>query len=161
MGYNPQDIGISYVPQTIAFMFGGYGGRYLIAKIKNQILLPIILIGYAISVLVIFILAIYSQPNLFALLLPFCCMAAMNGACYPIVVSNALSVFPKDSGKAAALQNTLQLGLCFTASLAVSSLIANPLLATSTVMVSTIIPLLIGYWLQKSKNSANTAETLE
>lgn len=160
MGYNPQDIGISYVPQTIAFMFGGYGGRYLIAKIKNPILLPMILIGYAISVLVIFILAIYSQPNLFALLLPFCCMAAMNGACYPIVVSNALSVFPKDSGKAAALQNTLQLGLCFTASLAVSSLIANPLLATSTVMVSTIIPLLIGYWLQKSKNSANPAGTL-
>lgn len=156
MGYDPQDIGISYVPQTIAFMFGGYGGRYLIAKIKNQILLPVILIGYGISVFVIFILAIYSQPNLFALLLPFCCMAAMNGACYPIVVSNALSVFPKDSGKAAALQNTLQLGLCFAASLAVSSLIANPLLATSGVMVATIIPLLIGYWLQNRKASINT-----
>ncbi|WGL94167.1 purine nucleoside transporter PunC [Arsenophonus nasoniae] len=156
MGYNPQDIGISYVPQTIAFMFGGYGGRYLIAKIKNQILLPMILIGYALSVLIIFILAIFSQPNLFTLLLPFCCMAAMNGACYPIVVSNTLSVFPKVSGKAAALQNTLQLGLCFAASLAVSSLITNPLLATSGIMVATIIPLLIGYWLQKSKNSANT-----
>lgn len=151
MGYNPQDIGISYVPQTIAFMFGGYGGRYLIAKIKSQILLPIILIGYALSVLIIFVLAIYSQPHLFALLLPFCCMAAMNGACYPIVVSNALSVFPKVSGKAAALQNTLQLGLCFAASLAVSGLIANPLLATSAVMIATIIPLLIGYWLQKVK----------
>lgn len=71
------------------------------------------------------------------------------------MVSNALSVFPQDSGKAAALQNTLQLGLCFAASLAVSSLIANPLLATSDVMVATIIPLLIGYWLQNRKASIN------
>ena len=86
MGYDPQDIGISYVPQTIAFMFGGYGGRYLITKIKNHILWPIILIGYALSILVIYLFALYSQTNLLALLLPFCCIAVMNGACYPIVV---------------------------------------------------------------------------
>ncbi|HGJ5875415.1 MAG TPA: hypothetical protein ACHBX0_02145 [Arsenophonus sp.] len=155
MGYDPQDIGISYVPQTIAFMFGGYDGCYLITKIKNHILLSIILIGYALSVLVICFFALYLQPNLLALLLQFCCMTAMNGACYPIAVSKALSVFHKDSGKATALQNTLQLGLCFTTSLANSSLIANPLLATNTVMVATIVPMLMVTG-RKKNNSANT-----
>ena len=42
-------------------------------------------------------------------------MALVNGAGYPIMVANALMPFPESSGKAAALQNTLQLGLCFVA----------------------------------------------
>lgn len=27
MGYSPSDIGLSYVPQTLAFLLGGYGCR--------------------------------------------------------------------------------------------------------------------------------------
>lgn len=40
-------------------------------------------------------------------------MAIANGAIYPIVVAQALRPFPQATGRAAALQNTLQLGLCF------------------------------------------------
>lgn len=47
-------------------------------------------------------------------------MAIANGAIYPIVVAQALRPFPHATGRAAALQNTLQLGLCFLASLVVS-----------------------------------------
>ena len=43
--------------------------------------------------------------------------------------------FAENSGKAAALQNTLQLGLCFLSSLLVSSMIDQPLLITVIVML--------------------------
>ena len=54
----------------------------------------------------------------------------------------ALRPFPHATGRAAALQNTLQLGLCFLASLVVSRLISisTPLLTTTTsVMLSTVV----------------------
>ncbi|EFN6727298.1 Bcr/CflA family multidrug efflux MFS transporter [Escherichia coli] len=79
MGYSPAVIGLSYVPQTIAFLIGGYGCR------------------------------------------------------------------------AAALQNTLQLGLCFLASLVVSWLISisTPLLTTTSVMLSTVVLVALGYMMQR------------
>jgi hypothetical protein len=59
----------------------------------------------------------------------------VNGGIYPIVVAQALKPFPQATGRAAALQNTLQLGLCFLTSLLVSALIATPLLTTTSVML--------------------------
>ncbi|SQC93053.1 Inner membrane transport protein ydhC [Cedecea neteri] len=56
--------------------------------------------------------------------------------------------FPQATGKAAALQNTLQLGLCFLASLMVSWLVTTPLLTTTSVMLSTILLAGLGYALQ-------------
>lgn len=53
-------------------------------------------------------------------------MAIANGAIYPIVVAQALRPFPQATGRAAALQNTLQLGLCFPASLVVSLVDCHP-----------------------------------
>lgn len=62
-----------------------------------------------------------SHVSLVEILIPFCVMAITNGAIYPIVVARALRPFPHATGRAAALQNTLQLGLCFLASLVVSA----------------------------------------
>lgn len=149
MGYNYNDIGVSYIPQTISFMIGGYGIRYLMKKIKITVLLPIILLGYTMGVSLFFVFSFFYYSNLFFILFLFCIVAIMNGACYPIVISNSLSIFHKDIGKASALQNTLQLGLCFFSSLVVSSTSSNPLLATSSVMLGTIIPMFIGYLIQK------------
>ncbi|WP_340620569.1 purine nucleoside transporter PunC [Xenorhabdus siamensis] len=150
MGYDATDIGLSYIPQTLAFMLGGYGCRILLEKVKSETIFPILLIGYAVSMVIIYLIArIY--PSFMLILIPFCVMAVMNGASYPIAVANALSVYPKDGGKAAALQNALQLGLCFIASMFVAMFMKYPLLSTTTVMVSTIIPMIIGYCLQKEK----------
>ncbi|PHM45677.1 bicyclomycin/multidrug efflux system [Xenorhabdus mauleonii] len=151
MGYNPTDIGLSYIPQTLAFMIGGYGCRILLEKVKSETVFPILLVGYSVSMFIIYLLSVLDEPSFMAILIPFCVMAAMNGASYPIAVANALSVYPKSSGKAAALQNALQLGLCFFASMVVSIFMNNPLLSTTTVMVSTIVPMTFGYWLQKRK----------
>lgn len=151
MGYSPNDIGLSYVPQTVAFLLGGYGYRMAIARIAGKTLLPWLLVCYALSMMALYLIAVLTQPTLPTLLIPFCIMALVNGATYPIAVANALTPFTGSTGKAAALQNTLQLGLCFIASVIVSAFIANALLATATVMLSTAVLAGAGYLLQKRR----------
>lgn len=151
MGFSPNDIGLSYMPQTLAFLLGGYGCRTALKRIRGKTLLPWLLVTYGISMVALYLVATLTEPTLTSLLIPFCVMALVNGAGYPIMVANALMPFPESSGKAAALQNTLQLGLCFVASMLVSMFIAQPLLATVTVMVSTVILAALGYCLQRRK----------
>lgn len=159
MGYSPNDIGLSYVPQTLAFLLGGYSCRSALNRISGKTLLPWLLLAYGISMVALYLIATLSEPTLTTLLIPFCFMALVNGASYPILVANALMPFPNNSGKAAALQNTLQLGLCFIASLLVSAFIAQPLLATATVMVATVFLAALGYLIQRGKGKDETQVT--
>ncbi|QHA89663.1 purine nucleoside transporter PunC [Serratia rhizosphaerae] len=149
MGYSPNDIGLSYVPQTLAFLLGGFGCRAALSRTNGNTLLPWLLLIYAVSMVALYLVATLTTPTLTTLLIPFCLMALVNGATYPIVVANALTPFPESTGKAAALQNTLQLGLCFVASMLVSTYITQPLLATVTVMVATVALAAAGYLLQR------------
>ncbi|MFZ3388188.1 purine nucleoside transporter PunC [Buttiauxella gaviniae] len=153
MGYSPAAIGLSYVPQTIAFLIGGYGCRSALQKWQGKQMLPWLLALYTVSVFGTWAVSISGHANLTMLLIPFCIMAIANGAIYPIVVASALLPFPQATGKAAALQNTLQLGLCFLASLMVSWLVATPLLTTTSVMLVTIVLAMLGYLLQRRKNA--------
>ncbi|WP_145525841.1 purine nucleoside transporter PunC [Yersinia rohdei] len=169
MGYSPNAIGLSYVPQTLAFLLGGFGCRSALTRIKGNTLLPWLLSGYAVSMIALYLIATLTTPTLTTLLIPFCLMALVNGACYPIIVANALTPFPANTGKAAALQNTLQLGGCFVASMLVSAYISQPLLATVTVMLATVVLAALGYAIhcyalcqEKShtKKAANTCTEL-
>ncbi|WBM72440.1 purine nucleoside transporter PunC [Buttiauxella sp. WJP83] len=153
MGYSPAAIGLSYVPQTIAFLIGGYGCRSALQKWQGKQMLPWLLALYALSTFATWAVAMSGHANLTLLLIPFCVMAMANGAIYPIVVASALLPFPQATGKAAALQNTLQLGLCFFASLMVSWLVVTPLLTTTSVMLVTIVLSILGYLLQRSKKA--------
>ncbi|MGK3196355.1 purine nucleoside transporter PunC [Enterobacter ludwigii] len=148
MGYSPAAIGLSYVPQTIAFLVGGYGCRAALQKWEGQQMLPWLLVLYALSVIATWAVGFIPGAGLAEILIPFCVMAVANGAIYPIVVAQALRLFPQATGRAAALQNTLQLGLCFLASLVVSALIATPLLTTTSVMLVTVALALLGYRMQ-------------
>lgn len=159
MGYGPAAIGLSYMPQTVAFLMGGYGCRSALQKFSGEKLLPWLLAVYALSVVATWLVAMSGQPGLTLLLIPFCIMAMANGAIYPIVVSSALLPFSHASGKAAALQNTLQLGLCFIASLAVSWWVDTPLFSTASVMLSTVVLAAIGYKLQLARRQAAPSET--
>ena len=127
MGYSPSDIGLSYALPTVAFMVGGYR---------------------------LYVVATQTVPTLTTLLIPFCLMALVNGASYPIVVASALKPFSQNSGKAAGLQNTLQLGLCFLGSLLVSSFISQPLQITVEVMLATAPLAVLGYLIQRRKVNA-------
>ncbi|EJY4195504.1 Bcr/CflA family multidrug efflux MFS transporter [Escherichia coli] len=151
MGYSPAVIGLSYVPQTIAFLIGGYGCRAALQKWQGKQLLPWLLVLFAVSVIATWAAGFISHVSLVEILIPFCVMAIANGAIYPIVVAQALRPFPHATGRAAALQNTLQLGLCFLASLVVSWLISisTPLLTTTSVMFSTVVLVALGYMMQR------------
>ncbi|MGR7401032.1 purine nucleoside transporter PunC [Klebsiella aerogenes] len=151
MGYGPTVIGLSYVPQTIAFLIGGYGCRAALQKWQGHQMLPWLLVVFALSVAATRLAGMQAHPSLVALMIPFCIMAIVNGGIYPIVVAQALKPFPQATGRAAALQNTLQLGLCFLASLLVSSLIATPLLTTTSVMLISIVLAGIGFWMQQRR----------
>lgn len=156
MGYSPAVIGLSYVPQTIAFLVGGYGCRAALQKWQGQQMLPWLLVLFAISVIATWAVGFITNVGLTEILIPFCVMAVANGAIYPIVVAQALRPFPHATGRAAALQNTLQLGLCFLASLVVSALIATPLMTTTSVMLATVVLAALGYRMQASaKTSVN------
>lgn len=152
LGYNESQIGFSFFPQTIAFLIGGYGYRTLSSRIEGKKLLPILLIIYSISCLSLYLITISITPTLTILLIPFCLMALSNGACYPIVVAAALKSFPNNSGKAAAMQNTIQLGICFLASAIVSLFSKDALLSTTIVMTCTIPLVYIGYRLTLKAN---------
>lgn len=103
MGYSPNVIGLSYVPQTLAFLLGGFGCRSALAHIKGNTLLPWLLVGYAGSMIALYLIATLTTPSLLTLLIPFCLMALVNGACYPIIVANALMPFPDNTGKSGGL----------------------------------------------------------
>lgn len=149
LGYNEAEIGWSFVPQTIAFMVGGYGYRMVANKIDGKRILPYLLVLYSICMIGILGLAVFTHPTLTTLLIPFCIMAFTNGATYPIVVNEALKIYPNHTGKASALQNTLQLGTCFLASALVSLFSHHALLATTIVMASTTIFAFWGYKMSK------------
>lgn len=150
LGYDETAIGLSFIPQTIAFLIGGYGLRLVLEKINGKIILPYLLGIYSISLLLILFLAIFTTPTLTTLLIPFSFMAFSNGATYPIVVNEAMKIFPHNSGKSSGLQNTLQLGICFLCSGFVSIFSANALLATAIVMAATIPFALLGWkWANK------------
>nr|WP_276524903.1 purine nucleoside transporter PunC [Enterobacter hormaechei] len=161
MGYSPAAIGLSYVPQTIAFLVGGYGCRAALQKWEGQQMLPWLLVLYALSVIATWAVGFIPGAGLAEILIPFCVMAIANGAIYPIVVAQALRPFPQATGRAAALQNTLQLGLCFLASLVVSALIATPLLTTTSVMLFTVVLAGLGYRMQSSahREQSENAQT--
>lgn len=154
MGYSPTAIGLSYVPQTIAFLVGGYGCRAALQKWQGQQLLPWLLVIFAVSVAATWMVGRVEDVSIIAVMIPFCVMAVVNGGIYPIVVAQALKPFPQATGRAAALQNTLQLGLCFLTSLLVSALIATPLLTTTSVMLTTVLLAAAGYKMQSQKANA-------
>lgn len=163
MGYGPTVIGLSYVPQTIAFLIGGYGCRSALQKWNGQQMLPWLLLAFAVSVAGTFAVGLTAGSSLTTLLIPFCLMAMANGAIYPIVVAQALRPFPHATGRAAAMQNTLQLGLCFLASLVVSTLISTPLLTTTSVMMATVALAGWGYRMQfvaqRDENAGSNEES--
>ncbi|WKX27845.1 purine nucleoside transporter PunC [Tatumella ptyseos] len=154
LGLSPSEIGLSYIPQTVTFLIGGFGCRALLNRYQGEQLLPWLLLAYLISILGLLIVGLWLTPTLFSLLVPFCIMAMANGAIYPIVVSKALKAFPEHSGKAASVQNFTQLGLCFLYSLWVSSQIEEVVTVTVIAMASTVILALCGFFYQSSADNS-------
>jgi len=146
MGYSGADIGLSYAPQTVAFIIGGYGCRSLLNKFDSQQILPWILKLFVTSVTVMFLISVNTEPTtIWPILLPFCLLAVANGAIYPIIISKALEDFKSCSATAAGLLNFLQTMVCFAASGIVSAFSGHGLITVTTSMFVTAFIALIGY----------------
>ncbi|MGF1681175.1 purine nucleoside transporter PunC [Photobacterium minamisatsumaniensis] len=157
MGYSGADIGLSYAPQTVAFIVGGYGCRALLNKYDSQTLLPWILKLFFASVTVMFLISLNTEPKtIWPILIPFCFLAVANGAIYPLIISKALEDFKSCSATAAGLLNFLQTMVCFAASGLVSAFAVYGLMTVTTAMFVTGFLALIGYaFVVKARNEAD------
>lgn len=146
MGYTGTDIGFSYLPQTIAFIIGGYSCRSLLNRYTTAQILPWLLKLFVVSVICMFTVALVgTSSSIIPLLIPMCFMAAANGAIYPIVANNALLAFKSNSASASGLLNFLQMMLCMLASALVSVFSDYGVLAMTAVMVLQAILVIVGY----------------
>lgn len=146
MGYSGADIGLSYAPQTVAFIVGGYGCRTLLNRYSGKQLLPWILALFFASVAVMFVISTTTTvTTIWPILIPFCFLAVANGAIYPIVISAALSDFKNCSATAAGLLNFMQTMVCFAASGLVSAFAAHGLLTVTSGMFITGFIAIVGF----------------
>ncbi|AGH80622.1 transporter [Psychromonas sp. CNPT3] len=159
MGYSGTDIGFSYLPQTAAFIIGGYTCRTLLNKYASQQILPWLLKLFILSVIVMFVVATqFTTDSIIPLLIPMCFMAMANGAIYPIVANKALSEFSNNSASAAGLMNFLQMMFCVIASGIVSALSEYGVVAMTAVMLAQAVLVVIGYGFIAKSNKAEMLE---
>ncbi|OCH27937.1 Bcr/CflA family multidrug efflux transporter [Aliivibrio fischeri] len=145
MGYSGADIGLSYVPQTIAFIVGGYGCRWALERFDAQKVLSWILKLSIASVGTVFLVSWRMDvSSIIPMLIPFCFLAAANGAIYPIVVNNALVDFKEGSAVASGLLNFLQMLFCVAASAMVSSISYLGAISMGSIMLLQLVFLFIG-----------------
>lgn len=157
MGYSGTDIGLSYMPQTLAFLIGGFGCRALLNKHDSKIILPKLLALFVVSVFAMLFVAIkFSDSSIVPLLIPLCFLALANGAIYPIVVNQALSGFKSNSASAAGLLNFLQMMFCVISS-AIVSAFNTPIAMTSTMLISVVVVLVAGNMLKQNDINSELA----
>ncbi len=155
MGYTGADIGLSFVPQTIAFLIGGYGCRFLLNKLPPSTLITAFVCLFILSASSIFYLCFQNTfTTIWPPLIPFCFLAVANGGLYPLVINRALSPFKHCSATAAGLLNFLQTSLCFVASGVVSHYLSYGLVSVSSVIFVSAGAVSVGFLLGRTTESA-------
>lgn len=145
LGYSAKDIGLSFIPQTVAFMVGGYAGKKLVAKLGDDAVLKQLLGLETVAILMVFVACQWELSSVWPILLPFCLLAVANGALYPIVVNRALSSAAHCSATAAGLQNSLQIGVSSLASAIVAAFAVMAQSAVGYVILGCLAVMWIGY----------------
>ncbi|MCW8348252.1 MULTISPECIES: purine nucleoside transporter PunC [Vibrio] len=155
LGYSAKDIGLSFIPQTIAFMVGGYMGKKLVAKLGDEAVLKQLLGLETVAILLVFAACQWQLTSVWPILAPFCLLAVANGAIYPIVVNRALSSAPHCSATAAGLQNSIQIGVSSLASALVATFAVIAQTAVGYVILGCLVLMWLGYVIS---NPALTSE---
>lgn len=150
MKYDAKDIGLSFVPQTIAFMAGGYFGKKQVEKLGDTKVLKALIGLFTVSSLVLIAASQVNPTTIWPVLIPFCFIAVANGALYPIVVNRALSSCKQSPATAAGLQNSLQICISSLASTLVAVFASQALVATGAAIALCLVGLHLGNILAKS-----------
>ncbi|MBY6199417.1 purine nucleoside transporter PunC [Vibrio hangzhouensis] len=145
LGYSAKDIGLSFIPQTVAFMLGGYIGKKLVAKLGDEAVLKQLLGLETVAILLVFVACQWQLSSVWPILAPFCLLAIANGALYPIVVNRALSSSPHCSATAAGLQNSLQVSVSSLASAIVAGFAVVAQSAVGYVILGCLVLMWLGY----------------
>lgn len=145
LGYDAKDIGLSFIPQTIAFMTGGYLGKRCVRQFGDSAVLKQLIALFTLATLLIFIASQWQLTSIWPILAPFCLMAVANGALYPIVVNRALSSAKESPATAAGLQNSLQICVASLASALVAGFASQAQMVTGIAIVISMFGLWAGY----------------
>ena len=145
LGYDAKDIGLSFIPQTIAFMVGGYFGKVAVAKYGDDKVLRQLITLFSIAAVMIFAASQWQLNSIWPILAPFCLIAVANGAMYPIVVNRALGSAKNSPATAAGLQNSLQICVSSLASALVAAMASQVQMVTGIVIVLCMAGMWIGY----------------
>ncbi|MBE4593713.1 Bcr/CflA family multidrug efflux transporter [Vibrio navarrensis] len=145
LGYDAKDIGMSFVPQTIAFMVGGYLGKVGVRKFGDEKVLRQLLGLFSVAALLIFIASQWQLTSIWPILAPFCLIAVANGALYPIVVNRALASAKQSPATAAGLQNSLQITVSSLSSALVAALASQAQAVTGIAIILCMGGLWLGY----------------
>ncbi|NIY84578.1 purine nucleoside transporter PunC [Vibrio hepatarius] len=153
LGYEAKDIGLSFIPQTIAFMAGGYLGKVGVNKYGDEKVLRQLIGLFSVSSLLIFIASQWELSSIWPILAPFCLIAVANGALYPIVVNRALASAKQSPATAAGLQNSLQISVSSLSSALVAALASQAQMVTGIAIVLCMGGLWFGYVLSNRELS--------
>ncbi|NLS14341.1 Bcr/CflA family multidrug efflux MFS transporter [Vibrio sp. SM6] len=145
LGYDAKQIGLSFVPQTIAFMVGGYLGKRLVERLGDGRVLKQILALFSVAAVTIFIMSQTQLSSIWPILAPFCLIAVANGALYPIVVNRALASAKESPATAAGLQNSLQITVSSAASALVALMASQAQWVTGVAIILCTLTLWLGY----------------
>ena len=145
LGYEAKDIGLSFIPQTIAFMAGGYLGKVGVRKYGDKNVLRQLIGLFSIAALMVFVASQWTLTSIWPILAPFCLIAVANGALYPIVVNRALASAHQSPATAAGLQNSLQICVSSLASAFVAAMASQAQSVTGIAIVICMGGLWIGY----------------
>ncbi len=145
LGYDSKAIGLSFVPQTIAFMAGGYFGKRAVQKYGDGVVLRNLVALLTLATVILFMASQWELTTIYPILAPFCLLALGNGALYPIVVNRALSSAVEAPATAAGLQNSLQILLSSIASAGVAWFASQVQIAMGIAIIICICGVWIGY----------------
>ncbi|MDG3400132.1 Bcr/CflA family multidrug efflux transporter, partial [Vibrio parahaemolyticus] len=145
LGYEAKDIGLSFIPQTIAFMVGGYLGKVGVRKFGDEKILRQLIGLFSVAALLIFVASQWELTSIWPILAPFCLIAVANGALYPIVVNRALASAKQSPATAAGLQNSLQITVSSLSSALVAAMASQAQMVTGVAIVICMGGLWMGY----------------
>ncbi|MFY2510115.1 purine nucleoside transporter PunC [Vibrio pectenicida] len=149
LGYDAKDIGLSFIPQTIAFMAGGYLGKKCVSKHGDEQILRQLIGLFSLAAIVIFIVSQFQLSSIWPILAPFCLIAVANGALYPIVVNRALASAKQSPATAAGLQNSLQICISSLSSALVAAMASQAQAVTGIAIIICTMGLWVGYWVSR------------
>lgn len=159
LGYQARDIGLSFIPQTIAFMAGGYLGKKAVNQYVDGLVLKLLMALFTLSAAMILVASQWQLSSIWPILAPFCLIAVANGALYPIVVNRALSSAKHSPATAAGLQNSLQISISSLASALVAALASQAQPVTGMAIVLCTAGLWFGYKMAHGEPTESVSAT--